>query len=42
VHSDHAAFVVAASFLFVVALGAVAVIGEIATAVQGIAQGIGS
>jgi hypothetical protein len=41
VHSEHAAFVVAASFLFVVAMAAVAVIGEVAAIVQGISQGVG-
>lgn len=36
-HVDHAAFVVAAAFLFVVALGAVAVVGELAALVQTVA-----
>ncbi len=40
--SEHAAFVVAASFLFVIAMGAVAVIGEIVAIVQGVAQGAGT
>lgn len=39
--SEHAGFVVAASFLFVVAMGAVAVIGEVVAILQGIAQGVG-
>jgi hypothetical protein len=37
VNVEHASFVVAASFLFVIALGAVALIGEIALLFQGIA-----
>lgn len=36
-HSEHAAFVVVATFLFVVALGAAAVIGQVAMLIDHIA-----
>lgn len=35
-HAEHAAFVVAASFLFVIALAAVAVISELAAMFQAV------